>query len=273
MLKLSILQMRWLLMMCSALLAMELVAAAATQLNLLEEPIKVTASVNAADIGSFVSAQIGVHNGPITQLVSTSVHGKSLVEVEKVLKEQVTWHAPYLLVHSSCGGGNAWRCEGEAVFKVMNDSVARLGDLIGDASAVYRGGHFHDTYDKLENHVDGLSHASSPTFGIVLDDIDSILTVNATATWTDNADAWRKRAVYLADHHPDRSWSDADWEDYFSALMNSAVLARYCNRSEELQQLTKAVEPELDAYHRRAFTDALSKVVPLEKPKAWRKPY
>jgi len=254
-----------------AVTAVELNAANATSLTLLSDPIEVTADVDTS--GNYASVQISVHNGPITQLVSTNVQGNSLATIERTLKRQVTWHDPYLLVHSSCGSGNAWRCESETVFKKTDSVVIRLGDLIGTATEVYKNGHFYDVYDKLEQQVDGLSQAASPNFKIVLNDINSNLTVNAAATWTVNAAAWTQRSTDITATHPEQSWNETEWEHYFSAVVNNAVLARYCQHSDELQQLLQTVEPELDTYHRRALADALSKVVPLERPKAWRKTY
>jgi len=50
-------------------------------------------------------------------------------------------------------------------------------------------------------------------------------------------------------------------------------LARYCNRTEALQLLLDNVNSTLNIEQRKLLTDALSKVVPLEKPKMWRKAY
>jgi len=268
MLKLSSSRICILIAACVALMGIELTANAES-LTLLSDPIKVTAEVDTS--GSYASAQIGIHNGPITQLVNTNVQANSLAAIERTLKRQITWRDPYLLVHSSCGSGNALRCESETVFKKTDNAVIRLGDLVGTATAVYRNGRFYDVYDKLENQVDGLSHTPSPSFKIVLDDVDSSLIVNAAATWSSNANAWAQHTAELAAAHPEQSWGEPEWESYFYAVVNNAVLARYCQQNEELQQLLKTVEPKLDTYHRRALTDALSKVVPLEKPKAWRK--
>jgi hypothetical protein len=247
-----------------------LVAAQAADITLLSSPVEVTATIK-AEGDDIYAAQIGVHNGPIAQLVGTVVRGNNAAAVQNSLAKQVQWRSPYLLVHSSCGGGSAWNCDGEVVFKIANGNVLRLGDVIG--TDVFKSGHFYDVYDKLENQVTGLSHAASPSFVLVLDEVDTALKVNADLTWSNNATRWRERADQIAAAQPKREWLDADWEPYFSAVVSNAALARYCNKSEPLQQLLSAVNPVLDAEHRRLLTDALSKVVPLEAPKAWRKPY
>jgi len=247
-----------------------LVTAQAADITLLSSPVEVTATIQAEGNDVF-AAQIGVHNGPIAQLVGTVVRGNNAAALENALRKQLQWRSPYLFVHSSCDGGNAWNCDGEVVFKIANGNVLRLGDLIG--IGVFKSGHFYDVYDKLENQVTGLSHAASPSFVLVLDDVDAALKVNADLTWSNNATLWRERADKIAAAHPKREWLDADWEPYFSAVVSNAALARYCNKSEPLQQLLSAVNPVLDAEHRRLLSDALSKVVPLEAPRAWRKPY
>jgi len=84
---------------------------------------------------------------------------------------------------------------------------------------------------------------------------------------------WQERAARIAATPPHRNWQDADWEPYFSALVSNAAVARYCNKTDELQQLLSTVNPLLDAEHRRVLADALSKVVPLERPRAWRTAY
>jgi hypothetical protein len=246
------------------------VSAQPAEVTLLDTPVKVTATIQARAEGGY-AAQIGVHNGPIAQLVSTTTRGGTQAAAESALRKQVQWRAPYLFVHSSCDG-NVWRCEGEVVFRVMDGAVTRLGDLIGTASGVFKNGHFYDHYDKLEQQVPGLSHASSPSFVIVLDEVNGLLQVNAEATWSSNAAAWREHAA-IANTQPNPDGLNAEWQRYFSAVVSNAALARYCNKAGELQQLLNAVNPVLDADQRRLLTDALSKVVPLERPRAWRTPY
>lgn len=246
-------------------------SAHAAELALLQTPIKVTASLQALDEGGY-AAQIGVDSGSLTQLVTTAVQGDTQAAAERSLRQHVRWRAPYLFVYSSCNG-TAWRCEGATVFRVADGVATRLGDLIGTANAIYSHGHFHDVYDKLEQQVPGLSHAASPRFIVALDDTANTLTVNADITWSSNATAWREHAARIAALQPGRNWLDAEWEPYMSALLSNAALARYCKKTDELQQLLNVVMPALDIEHQRVLTDALSKVVPLERPKAWRMPY
>ncbi len=245
--------------------------AQAAELVLMDTPVKVTATVKALDEGGY-AAQIGIHNGPIAQLVNTAVRANSQSNAERILRKQVRWQSPYLFVHSSCGGGRNLRCEGETVFKVVETVTVRLGDLIGAAPSVYTKGHFHDVYDKLDGKL-GIASELTPRFVLVLDDVNGKWVVNAAATWSGNANAWRTHADQIANTPPHKDWSETEWLPYFSALVSNAALARYCNKHDELQAVLNTVTPLLNTDQLRMVTDALSKVVPLELPKAWRTPY
>jgi hypothetical protein len=245
-------------------------ATQATEIALLETPVKVTATLNVRDEGGY-AAQIGVHTGPIAQLVSTTVIAGTQTEAERVLRKQVQWQAPYLFVHSSCGAGRNLRCEGETVFKIVESSATRLGDVIGMAPAVYAQGRFLDVYDKLEGQLDP-AQALTPRFVIVLDDAGRQLAANAAATWSANSTAWQEHAARLTTTSR-QQLAEAELSKYLSALISNAALARYCNRNDELQQLLNSAHSVLTVGQLRMMTDTLSKVVPLEAPRAWRKPY
>ncbi len=259
----------------AVLLSMIMVLAALTthaaEIALLETPVKVTASLNARDEGGY-AAQIGVHNGPIAQLVSTVVSASTQTEAERLLRKQVLWRAPYLFVHSSCGHGRNLRCEGETVFKVAEGAAMRLGDVIGTAPAVYSQGQFLDVYDKLEGQL-RVAPELTPRFVIVLDDAGRQFAVNAAATWSGNADTWRVHTGRLAVTRPGSTWSESELSEYLYALVSNAALARYCNRHNELQQLLNDAQRVLSAGQLRTVADALSKVAPLELPRTWRRPY
>jgi hypothetical protein len=244
--------------------------AQAEDVTLLTTPAVVAATFNALDEGGY-AAQIGVHNGPITQLVHTIVRADSAANVQRALRKQVQWLAPYLFVHSSCGGGRALRCEGEAVFKVVEGTAFRLGDVIGSVPTIYSRGHFVDQYDKLDGQL-GAAVLVTPSFTLVLDDAGGKLTVNAAATWDSNVEQRRLHTELLANTKPSNASGELN-PQYLTALTSNAALARYCNRNEELQALLDVEKLALTADQFRVVTDALSLVVPLELPKAWRKPY
>ncbi len=235
----------------------------ADEIVLTDTPVKITATLQAQEEGS-IDARIAVHNGPLAQLVGTTLTGVTLDNAGNALRHQLKWNAPYLLVHSSCNINSARPCEGNVVFKIVKNKVVRLGDFVMTGSPTLDGNRFYDGYDKLGEQAD---------FTIVMVEVNDALQINADATWAYNAANQKIYATRIASEQPARDWNDGEWDKYFDAVVNNAALARYCNRSEELQQLLDAVNPLLDAEHKRMLTDTLSKVVPLEMPKAWRNPF
>jgi len=237
--------------------------ARADDIVLMESPVKVTATLHPLLEGG-TEARIAVHNGPVAQLVSSTLNGASSTNAGSVLRKQISWRDPYLLVHSSCSINSVRRCGGDVVFKVTDGKVIRLGDFLVTDNPTLINGRFYDSYDKLGEPVD---------FTIVMTDVDDALQVEPVWTWSANSAVWKIRSAHIASVHPARDWSDAEWDKYFAAVLNNAALARYCNQGDELQSLLDTVSSQLDVDHRRMLTDALSKVIPLEKPKAWRQSY
>jgi len=253
----------WLASSCFIALSSTAVIARGDEVVLMESPVKVTATLGSLQEGG-TEARIGVHNGPVAQLVNSTLSGVSSAKAPSVLRKQISWREPYLLVHSSCSANSVRRCGGEVVFKIFDGKVIRMGDFLTTENPTFANGRFYDGYDKLGELVD---------FTIVMTDVDDALQVEPLLTWSANAAVWKIRSEHIASVHPARDWSDAEWEKYFSAVLNNAALARYCNQGDELQSLLDTVNPQLDVDHRRMLADELSKVVPLEKPKAWRKAF
>ena len=251
------------LVVVTAGLCFALNAANAEEITLTDTPVKITATVQTQD-ESGIHARIAVHNGPVSQLVNTTLAGATLANAGEALRHQLKWIEPYLLVHASCNINSVRACEGDALFKVVKNKVIRLGDFIETDTPVLNKGRFYDNYDKLGEQIE---------FTIVMVDVNDTLQVDAEATWVHNIDNWTTRSKYIADAIPNRDWGDEQWKRYINAIVNNAALERYCNQSEVLDQLLALVNPRLDIEHRRELTDTLSKVIPLENPKAWRAPF
>jgi len=238
-------------------------ATVADEVSLMQSPVKVTATVHSLEEGG-ITAQFAIHNGPLAQVVDTTLNGVPLSQAENALRHQLKWQAPYLLVHASCNINSVRHCGGDVVFKVSGSKVIRMGDFVETGSPVFSKGRFFDGYDKLGEQID---------FTIVLTDVNDELEVNADATWTRNADNWLTRSNFITSTMTSHNWGAAEWNQYLDAIINNAALARYCNRTEALQLLLDNVNSTLNIEQRKLLTDALSKVVPLEKPKMWRKAY
>ena len=137
---------------------------------------------------------------------------------------------------------------------------------------MYRGGRFYDVYDKLDRTL-GIAPEFTPRFVLVLNDVGGKLDVDAAATWSANAVAWREHIDYIAATQPRSDWPESEWLPYFSALTSNTALARYCNKQTELQSMLDMSTPSLSPDQSHLVTDALFNVVPLESPKAWRASY
>jgi hypothetical protein len=77
------------------------------------------------------------------------------------LKAGVGWKNRYLFVRESCGGGNAWRCSVDHIFRVSGDRLVELGVIFThpesrDAGSGYGEGYFRDVYNKLESTSESL---------------------------------------------------------------------------------------------------------------------
>lgn len=258
----------WLLSAAPIFLALAIQAVHADEMNVRDTPIKVTASFDALAEGGY-AAQIAIHNGPITNLVHSTLQVNSPAKAQRLILKQVQWRAPYLFVHSSCGGGRSLNCEGEAVFKLISGVATRLGDVIGDGPEVFARGRFVDVYDKLDGKPGAIEPI--PSFALILDDDNGRLVVNAAATWERNESIWSRSSQQLTVRPND--FNRSQQAPRLDVLISSAALARYCNQEAELQALLDKAAKILSTDELRTVTDTLAKVVPLELPKAWRKPY
>jgi hypothetical protein len=117
--------------------------AAADEVMLMQSPVKVTATVHSLEEGG-ITAQIAIHNGPLAQVVETTLNAVPERQAEAALRHQLKWQAPYLFVHASCNVNSVRRCEGDAVFKIDGSKVIRLGDFVQTGSPVFSKGRFFD---------------------------------------------------------------------------------------------------------------------------------
>jgi hypothetical protein len=229
--------------------------------SLLDHQLGWNARASTLDVRAFI-VTIEVQDRVQRQDIHAQFGMPSMADARARLKGLVRWDKPYLRVASPCDG-TAWACGGTAVFKIADGLAIRLGDLGGaniDATK------FIDIYDKLEQQIDGLSHAGSPGFSVILDDGGDKLDVNGEATWDFNQPLWQSNEMRI------RMGASTD-EQYFAAVADNAALAKYCNRSEQLHDLQRIAEATLMADQYGTLAKALAKVVPLEPSSAWRRPY
>jgi len=129
-----------------------------------------------------------------------------------------------------------------------------------------REGYFVDDYDKLELRA-GLCHACAPRFELAIREDGGQLTVLPDVTWSINRVRYERFKALI------NSWLYGQLEDedkVFEAILNNAVLARYCGRDRDLSPTLEQLAARLDDDHRAWLCDALDQVTPLELPVTWR---
>jgi len=243
---------------------------------LVASPVVVEATVlgsipkDPGSVGDF-DFVITVEDGHTSQCIQTlliAVHG--LADAVGVLRSTTTWLAPYLVVRSECGGGNAWACNKEIVFKVTGGHAFRIGAFaVGDdrlPGLSLREGYFVDTYDKLELRA-GMCHACSPRFEVAIGEEGGQLAVLPDVTWSINRPQYERFQALI------NSWLcgglEADHE-VLGAVLNNAALAKYCGRDRDLSLTLEQLAARLDDDHRAWLCKVLDQVTVSELPVLWR---
>jgi hypothetical protein len=182
------------------------------------------------------------------------------------LKETIVWKGKYLLVPTSCGGGNAWRCDIMQVFMVSNDHLIRVGEATIDADKEeHEDGKFHDIYDKLE--VNDLTcHADAPGFGIVMYEIDGKMVVNLKETWEENQEMYKENQSLLDSIARDSNGVSVDDLTKLPPLLDNSVLSKYCQRQDDLNRCGLLASLLLDHALKAKLDSTISLVIPGELP-------
>ena len=217
---------------------------------------------------------ITVHAARGDQVISTAVSSNSLDDALKAVRNGTVWHAPYLYLHIDRGTGNRLDSSREAIFAVENGKLRPLGQLVdrGEAQAAYRGRRFVDYWGTEPAQSAGLCRVCVPLLTVKLVDRDGKLEVRRSATWSANESLWQTNAAIIA-QPPRTGGTDLDSEasfsarlSYFQAVVKNAVLAKYCWKTTELNQLLASATPHLNAEQREDLQDSLAAVVPLTPP-------
>jgi len=152
----------------------------------------------------------------------------------------------YLFVPTSCGGGNASKCQGYQAF-ATTPKLRWLGNLTGRRTeqdqnvVVYDKGIFYDTGDQLEIN-DLLSHAASPRYVVAYTAGAQSLVFDPARTWAENA----------------RAYGEA--QDDPPGLLMRAGLAKLCGRSKELTALNAKAKSLFNPGQFKAYQNSLKQV-------------
>jgi len=196
-------------------------------------------------------------------VLKTFFWAQSRRKAMELVRERVAWRKPYVFVQTECGGGTAWSCSTETVWRMTGRTCQPLGAFIvtdesGHAGLALRGGEFHDLYDKLENAELPISHSRMPRFETVFVERDGTLVADLERTWRVNDEEFQKafaavQQIGTAAPSDEVERHEGPMADFAEAL----AIAKYCGK-------TSIVE-ELLARAREALTgdeaDALERVV------------
>ncbi|MFZ5483846.1 MAG: hypothetical protein ACOZB0_06400 [Pseudomonadota bacterium] len=146
------------------------------------------------------------------------------------LNKTIGWKGQYLFVRSECGGGNAFRCDVDHVFKRVDGELRKLGTIgvwptvaanIVTIGPGFQKGLFLDVDATLEGN-EFTGHAGAPFIKLALRDEGNWLTLDQAQTWKINRDSF---AESLTEAKAAVSDPDADTKTHAanSLLFNLAV--------------------------------------------------
>ena len=246
---------------------------------LMDQPFKAFLTADVSGKSGIAPAVILIDGGAQRYCVETAISSDSAnppMQKETLEREghrQVKWHSPYLLVQSDEStrievANKTW------VFKAANGTLIRLGALGGDVMEE-KSGRFLSLYNKApvwRATAFGCT-ACKPKIHLAIDDLDGKLVANAEATWRLN-EAERKSNYEYADSQIRAGLPPLE-EDVptrslvLGALIENAVIAKYCGRASEMDKVVALANAHLDPASQNDLAQALSAVVPLETPDQW----
>jgi hypothetical protein len=181
------------------------------------------------------------------------------------LRAQTGWKDGVLFVPHSCGGGNAWRCNLQLLYKVVDGKLIELGSVQAGLEGQPVGsnlvdGFIEDDFDLLENNS-LTSHAAAPGFTIVLQVTADSLVVDADRTWERNVFDYRANEERLGCEGPGCELI-VDPQERASMALHMAALAKYTGRDAEYAQALALAEKALDPASFEALQKELQIVIP-----------
>jgi len=206
--------------------------------------------------------EITVEKNGIAYRISThGVPGRRPGDVIADIRKRTIWKKGYLFVPYSCGPGNAWRCRGKYVFAVRHGKLISIGNIAGEFSD----GLFHDIYDRLE--VNDLTpHVNAPRFVIVMKEENGVFTADLDRTWAHNRRQYAQDSDEIHQYIERGGHDSENWKSIVAPILNNAALAKYCNRSRELELTVYQAKSILPKESFALFEKILSTVNPGDIP-------
>lgn len=187
---------------------------------------------------------------------------------------RIRWLSPYLLVLSHTGG-RAEAYDKTWIFKIVEGKLTRMGTVGGDAEMASTG-RFQSLYNKASvwQGEEFDCEACRPQVRLVIEDKDGALAANPEATWEINQKEWQDNEKFVASQIQAGLPKDPDAQDLWrmqtlGALIENAVVAKYCRHDTEVQRLTALAKANLDQASLDELNNSLRNLVPLELPDRW----
>jgi hypothetical protein len=190
----------------------------------------------------------------------------SVDQAFKAIKKGTRWNGKYLFVRTECGGGNAWSCNRDAIFMLRAGRVHSLGDVFGgdreNPARSYKDGYFWDIYNKFE--MNGLTdHATAPAFRLALLEKAGELQPDLPRTWLRNRSDFQSRMTEIGAFIK-TDGKKHDRKELVHLVLSNAVLAKYCERKNEVGKMQKLAEVHFEPGRLNAFRTIMRQVEPGE---------
>lgn len=243
--------------------------------NILENEISISAKLiemeELPDEPPYYSFSIILENSNNSYEVKSDIIAvDNFNEAIEVLKKSILVKDSYIFIRNECGGGNGWRCQIDSVFRINEGVLHWVGDIAGTeergrVGLNYSNGLFMDYYDKFESN-NLTSHADAPSLEIFSRDFNGKLRADLKVTWQNNIILFKKSKVISDRILLGTALSDDEYRELWSALLQEAVIAKYCERSKELNEILQIAEHALKEDIMKEFRAIVSNVYAGELP-------
>ena len=217
------------------------VVSAAEPVDLLRFPVHVSATVDFDKQAGLADITLTLEQE--TRRFTLTTLQTQVASAEEAIERQRTvtgWKEGYLFVRDSCGGGNAWRCGRDHVFRLVTDKNGKdelvyvgavaSGEDCSQPGCALEDGVFTDIYDGLERNA-LTSHANAPALIIGLREQAGRFVADLDLTWDMNQERYTAGLRCLADQASNLCIERVTPKN---ALLFNAVLAQYTGRRDAL---------------------------------------
>jgi hypothetical protein len=235
--------------------------------TIIQDSINVDAEIEDVDPAYHIyGVNLYISKGNDRYQIETVCEGCDTVDdVIDTLQSLIQWKGKYLLVPTSCGGGNAWRCETTHIFMILDNRLLKVGE--GTLGTIDKNGNgiFRDFYDKYETN-DLTCHADAPGFILYMYENNGALKVDLDKTWEINQNEYQEYRNILDILAKQSNAKSSDNLAKLRPVVFNSVLCRYCQKQDEILRWNKVADIILDDNSKVKLDKLLSSMVPGEMP-------